>query len=155
MKRKRSKGSIHSKRLRDYRYADKKKGYLNDLSLEGVKALIQLPCYYCTKPKALGLDRLDNDKGHEGSNVVPACSECNYILSTLPLAAKIEMRETLRHIYEKNLLKDWQPIFMEPKPKNALKFLKENNDNENSGIEDPGNVQEEIAVAPIHVPSEC
>lgn len=122
--RKRSRGSVWSKRLRDYRYADKKKGYLNDLTLEGTKALIQLPCYYCTKPKAMGLDRLDNDKGHESSNVVPACSSCNYILSTLPLAAKIEMRETLRTIYEKNLLANWQPIFMEPKPKqNALILL--------------------------------
>lgn len=111
---KKRRGTLHSKRLRDYRYTDKKKGYENDLTLEGVRALIQLPCHYCSRPNAGGLDRLDNNKGHTYSNIVSCCSTCNYILSTLPYKAKLELREPLRKIYEQDLLKDWQPIFMVP-----------------------------------------
>lgn len=114
MKKRRSKGSLHSKRLRDYRYTDKKKGFKNDLTLEGVRALIALPCFYCGKKSSGGLDRLDCKKGHEMTNIVSACYKCNLILTTLPYQCKLELREGLRRIHEKDLLKDWEPVFMTP-----------------------------------------
>jgi hypothetical protein len=114
---KKKNGSWESKRHRDYKYREKKRGNSYPFSLEQSKALFRLPCYYCTKPQAKGMDRLDNDLGYIDGNIVPCCAICNTILSTLPHLAKLEMREALRSIHEKNLLKDWQPIFMVPAAK--------------------------------------
>jgi hypothetical protein len=53
-----------------------------DLTLEQYKALIVLPCHYCSGglPEAgTGLDRLDNTLGYTFSNVIPCCTECNRI----------------------------------------------------------------------------
>ena len=38
----------------------------------------QKPCYYCgDKIKMIGIDRLDNKKGYELSNIVSCCETCN------------------------------------------------------------------------------
>lgn len=111
-KKKKSSGTWESKKHRDYKYRDKKRGNSYAFSLEQSKALFHLPCFYCTRPEAKGMDRMDNDVGYETGNVVPCCTTCNTILSTLPKEAKMEMREGLRRIYEKDLLKDWKPIYM-------------------------------------------
>lgn len=63
--------------LRNYQMLDKKKGIDCDLSLEFVQCLISLPCYYCGETERIGLDRIDNSKGHMKNNVVPCCPECN------------------------------------------------------------------------------
>lgn len=50
------------------------------LTKEEYHILIQKPCEYCQFPlnkSGYGLDRLDNTKGYELSNVVPCCKECN------------------------------------------------------------------------------
>lgn len=113
---KKSRGSWESKKHRDYKYRDKKKGNKYAFSLEQSKALLHLPCFYCTKPLAKGLDRLNNDLGYEDGNVVACCENCNVILGTLPKEAKMEMREALRSIHEKDLLKNWKPVYMIPVP---------------------------------------
>lgn len=127
---KRSKGSWESKKHRDYKYRDKKRGNSYAFSLEQSKALLHLPCFYCTKPLAKGLDRLNNNFGYEDGNVVPCCENCNVILSTLPQEAKMEMREALRSIHEKNLLKDWRPIYMVPAGKKEVEPAHETRDQE-------------------------
>jgi len=111
---KKNRGSWESKKHRDYKYRDKKRGNEYAFSLEQSSALFRLPCFYCTKPMAKGLDRLDNNLGYESENVIPCCQNCNTILGTLPKEAKMEMREALRSIYEKNLLEGWTPIYMVP-----------------------------------------
>lgn len=43
-------------------------------------SLIQQPCSYCggvLNETGTGLDRIDNSRGYEPSNVVPACATCN------------------------------------------------------------------------------
>ena len=49
-----------------------------DISLNQFEALISRPCVYCGEPST-GLDRIDNNKGYVLSNVVPACSWCNWM----------------------------------------------------------------------------
>ena len=34
-------------------------------------------CIYCGDNKRIGLDRLDNNKGHTKDNTVPCCYDCN------------------------------------------------------------------------------
>jgi hypothetical protein len=113
----RKRGSWWSKKHRDYKYGDKQKGYEYSFTLDQALAIMQLPCYYCSKPESRGIDRLDNDKGHSAGNVVPCCEKCNIILGTLPNLAKLEMREALRQIHIKDLLKDWQPVYRIVPPK--------------------------------------
>jgi hypothetical protein len=105
------KGSWWSNKHRKYKYSDKKKGYLYDLTLDQARAIMSLPCYFCCRAEARGLDRIDNSKGHELSNVLPCCFKCNMILTDLPLPAKIEMRESLRNLREKGLVDNWQPAY--------------------------------------------
>src|SRR3990167_6706367 len=39
--------------------------------------LLHLPCDYCGKVPALGIDRIDSSMGYEAINVVPCCMTCN------------------------------------------------------------------------------
>lgn len=107
--------SKFSKRHRSYKHEDKKKGFEYDLSLEQVKALLVLPCYYCGDSRQgedfiRGLDRLDSSRGHDSKNVVVCCKKCNFILSNLPRNVKLELREGLRSAFEKGFLDDWDPV---------------------------------------------
>lgn len=60
-----------------YKLRDKKKGLLNDITLEYFRNEIKKGCIYCSDFEKVGLDRIDNTKGHEMSNVVPCCYICN------------------------------------------------------------------------------
>lgn len=60
-----------------YKYRDKTKNLENDLDLEFVKNLIKNPCIYCGDTENIGLDRIDNSKGHTKNNVIPCCYICN------------------------------------------------------------------------------
>jgi len=66
-----------SKLLSAYRLKDRQKGYENDIDIDFVREMIQQPCVYCEDTKRIGLDRIDNSKGHLKTNVVPCCYECN------------------------------------------------------------------------------
>ncbi len=60
----------------------KRRGISWQLSREDFAALRIGSCVYCQdslSPTGCGLDRLDNSKGYEISNVVPACGPCNRI----------------------------------------------------------------------------
>lgn len=112
------KSSWWSDRHRKYKYTDKRDGLEYDLTLDQAKAVMSLPCFYCCKPESKGLDRISNDIGHTVSNIVPCCGICNLMLASTPWAAKLEMRESLRSIRDKNLLGDWKPPYLSaPKPK--------------------------------------
>jgi len=108
-------GTWWSKRHRSYRYQDKKKGMEYDLTLDQAKALMSLPCYYCTSPECRGLDRISNALGHQLSNVIPCCHKCNMIVASIPFSAKMELRESLRNIYTKGILDNWKPQFTSQK----------------------------------------
>lgn len=53
------------------------------LTKEEFQTLVEKPCHYCGdvfNARALtcaGLDRIDNTKGYEPSNVLPCCTACN------------------------------------------------------------------------------
>ena len=51
-------------------------------SNEELKAIYESECTYCGRPytgERLTLDRIDNSKGHQRWNVVPACRTCNIV----------------------------------------------------------------------------
>jgi hypothetical protein len=60
-----------------YRLRDKNKGFYNNITLEYFREIIKAGCVYCGDTDKVGLDRIDNAKGHEINNVVPCCYVCN------------------------------------------------------------------------------
>ncbi len=65
-------------RWRKYVMYDKSHGYGEPVSFQEFKKIVQgVPCVYCAFP-AIGLDRIDNSKGHTADNVSPCCKECNF-----------------------------------------------------------------------------
>ncbi len=67
-------------------------------------------CFYCgeEEKRNLGLDRMDNSKGHEIGNVKVCCEKCNILLSDIPFEAKLELKEGLTRIRKKEFLKKWE-----------------------------------------------
>lgn len=75
----------------DYQRRSRKKGFEWSLGIKQFRELTQRACHYCGIAPAQksggaslngayiynGLDRLDNAKGYELSNVVPCCKRCN------------------------------------------------------------------------------
>ena len=69
-------------KLYTYRYRDKKSdlpGQCDYTYKEFADRLTTEPCAYCESWDNLGLDRIDNNKGHSKSNTVVCCADCNKI----------------------------------------------------------------------------
>lgn len=66
--------------LANYKIRDVKKGLEFDISKDYmIDIMLHGHCHYCGTTKKLGLDRIDNTKGHTMDNVVPCCYECNVV----------------------------------------------------------------------------
>ena len=67
-----------SKMLSSYKHKDNRKRLEFDLTPEWFKEnIINKTCYYCGDDKNIGCDRIDNNKGHLKTNVLPCCVVCN------------------------------------------------------------------------------
>lgn len=63
-----------------YKRIDEKHNYSGplDFTLQEFEERIKNSrCIYCNTDRDLGLDRIDNTKGHSISNTLPACNRCN------------------------------------------------------------------------------
>lgn len=94
----------------EYRNSARKKSQKWTLPFEFFKALIQKPCYYCGETptptrrkeacnieKTHGLDRKIPDEGYTPHNIVPCCTDCNYMKSN---RTRHEFMRRVRAIYE-------------------------------------------------------
>lgn len=67
-----------SKMLSSYRTKDKKNSVsICDYTIDDMLEVMSKPCVYCGDTSRIGLDRIDNSKGHTKDNTVPCCYECN------------------------------------------------------------------------------
>lgn len=90
-----------------------------ELTLSEYSELVRKPCHYCQTPILKGpgasLDRIDNLKGYELSNVLPCCGSCNIMRHTqltveemeVAMKAVLDLRkskilETAKRIMEQN-----------------------------------------------------
>lgn len=100
----------HFRRYKSNRHFDKVNAY-ESLTFDEYKVVVHedAVCFYCGDNELLhlGLDRLDNQRGHAPSNVVACCEKCNNLLSDIPYEAKLELRPGLAAIHKKGLLKQW------------------------------------------------
>lgn len=94
--------------LRDSKAADRNKHRKNDLDAEFIKDLIAHGCSYCDdKQGRVGLDRIDNSKGHTRDNVNPCCWRCNWLRRDMPYEAWMELVPAIRRAQRKGLFGDW------------------------------------------------
>jgi hypothetical protein len=97
--------------LGDSRKWDKKHGFVCDLTLADVQCILAPGvCTYCGESGIpLGLDRRDNSVGHVRDNVVAACTRCNLMRGTMPLAAWLFLVPYVSQIRRLGLFGDWRP----------------------------------------------
>lgn len=60
-----------------YKLRDKKKNLTCDIELKWLRDFVAGGCHYCGDKHRVGLDRIDNTKGHTKDNVVASCYDCN------------------------------------------------------------------------------
>lgn len=79
----------------------KNKNIQFDLTKEQVEDMCKKPCYYCNKPRCLGVDRVDNSKGYTMDNCVPCCGICNRMKMDLdPIYFLQKINDIYKHIIE-------------------------------------------------------
>ena len=67
-----------SKMISSYKHKDKINSVsICDYTIEDMLEIMDTPCIYCGDTNRIGLDRIDNSKGHTKDNTVPCCYECN------------------------------------------------------------------------------
>lgn len=77
-KRKQKRDTDPGERYKDYKAKAKKRGISFCLSKEQFLSFAKKPCFYCgDEIKLIGIDRFDNSKGYEASNLVSCCMFCN------------------------------------------------------------------------------
>lgn len=85
--------------LNAYKLSDKRKGYEYNLDLQFAENLIKNGCKYCGDNVRIGLDRIDNNKGHTKDNVVPCCYVCNCTrMNNFSYEEMIILGETIKQI---------------------------------------------------------
>lgn len=70
-----------------------------NLTWEKSIKLLHSNCYYCGKPHADGIDRIDSSKGYNIDNVVACCKICNIMKNKFPLNLFLEH---VKLIYKKH-----------------------------------------------------
>jgi hypothetical protein len=94
--------------LCDSKSADRKAGFLNNLTREFIEEKIKTGCFYCGESKLrMTLDRINNDKGHIKSNVIPACIRCNYTRRDMPFRAWCYISTGIKKARIKGLFGRW------------------------------------------------
>jgi hypothetical protein len=94
--------------LSDSKCADRKNGFLNNLTREFIEEKIKIGCFYCGELKLrMTLDRIDNSKGHTKANVIPACIRCNYTRRDMPFKAWCYIANGIKKARTKGLFGRW------------------------------------------------
>lgn len=93
---------------RDCKGWDKKRGLDFDLTVDEVRIIIGSGCSYCGESEMrIGLDRIDNSKGHTKDNVVAACIRCNYLRRDMPHKAWVMLVPSVRAAREAGVFGEW------------------------------------------------
>ena len=86
-----------------YKSQDKKKGFdiSDNADSEFIENMLKGGCIYCGEKDwhELGLDRIENSKGHSKNNVVCACRLCNWVRNTkFTFQEMLMLGDTIRNI---------------------------------------------------------
>lgn len=91
------------KMLSQYKLKDNKNGFDYDIDPDWfINEILTGHCHYCGDTERLGLDRIDNSKGHTMDNVVVCCYDCNCARNNnFTYEEMIELGKVIRKIKEK------------------------------------------------------
>lgn len=74
------------------------------LEFEDFEKAFTSPCSYCgSKPKRVGIDRVDRTKGYLPDNIVPACWPCNDMKGKWTTEEFLEQVEKIHEFQNRNL----------------------------------------------------
>jgi len=65
-------------KLRQMRLNDRARGW-DTMSKDEFDDITSRPCLYCGVTDRIGIDRIDNSKGHSADNALPCCGMCNAV----------------------------------------------------------------------------
>lgn len=89
------------------------------LTWDDFESLCDLPCSYCGGPVerfGAGLDRIDNSKGYDRTNVLPSCGVCNQVRRGLFTDAEMrELGSVIRRIRAARAASGGPPLLMDYK----------------------------------------
>lgn len=90
---------------RAYKRADSLKG-METSPRDKLFGIMNMACLYCGSKYRIGLDRIDNTKGHTRENCRPACGNCNLVLIDMPFEMKMLLAPGLRKAREMGI--EWK-----------------------------------------------
>jgi len=94
--------------LDNSRREDKRNNLKTEITREQICELINKPCHYCGETCIpIGIDRVDNNKGHTNNNIVSCCIRCNSLKSDMPTQAWMKLVPTVRRIRELGFFEQW------------------------------------------------
>jgi len=113
-------GEVRKTLSRKYDRYRKRDGKLDFTRQEFYELIEGSSCYYCgsDETQTLGLDRIDNDKGHNKDNVVVACELCN---TTKGHRFTLEQMKQIGKLIETFDMKGWR--MMNEKSINKMKDI--------------------------------
>lgn len=94
-----SSNRLLNQKISKYTHLSKRKGKIvkSQLTKDEVSKLLTSNCYYCGKPIAMGIDRIDSNKDYTIDNCVPCCGMCNIMKNKFNVS---EWFEQIGRIYE-------------------------------------------------------
>ena len=91
--------------VRAYKRTDRLKG-METSPRDKLTGMMNIACIYCGSKYRIGLDRIDNTKGHTRENCRPCCGNCNLILIDMPFQMKMLLAPGLRKAREMGI--EWK-----------------------------------------------
>lgn len=92
-----------SERIQKFKTGAETRNLDFQLSNEEAKILLHESCYYCGKPHADGIDRIDSNKGYIKENCVPCCRICNIMKNKFSTEVFFSH---VKSIYEKHFINE-------------------------------------------------
>lgn len=93
---------LRRRKFYKYRQFDRRNGFVEmEMGVREFCKRITAPCDYCGSTKDVGLDRIDNSKGHHESNTVVCCALCNMTRGNRFTTEQMKkLGEVIRTFYE-------------------------------------------------------
>jgi hypothetical protein len=94
--------------LNNCRRGDRENGLATVITREDLRHLMVQACHYCGQNDGkVGVDRVDNSRGHSLENCVPCCIRCNCLKRDMPTVAWQFLVPYVKQAHDLGLFGEW------------------------------------------------